>query len=691
MKIIFLKELRENAKWALLIFGAFNLLILFAIRTGNPFIVNHLAQERTLLLAPLAGLLMGIAQSFYEVRPDNWAFVVHRPVSRIGTFAGKCLAGLALLYLSLVIPCLLVAAWAARPGNVATPFHWRSVLPMLADITNSGCFYFAGMVLTLRKARWFGSRIVPLGWAVACSVAVLSEPEFWQAMLLSVLGIFVSAIAAWNVFATGGSADRGWFPRWALGMMIFSGALAICLVLEDFIGVFNTDAAWAGVRLDRDGNVLRVYWTLNANERRCVIADPDGTPLKKYQGVDVDDPANAGQFVQFSNLVFDDRFVPWPYSMQSRGYRSRLPEVIRLRAVARPKTDGDVNIGSSGGRDIAMPVATGAARVPYICVLDAADQIIKLFDPITHVLLGTVGPAGFSSAADGTSQRFPSQPLSLFFQENTHTLTLSSIVYWMELDEKRVRQLFTAAPNEPILSACELPPQTNPTVVVLTSNQLHLLKPSGEILCSIPFDLDRSKYFLQFAIIPANHHFAVLAEPLPSFETTNTPQVFEYAIDGTLVRQTQLRHIAADASARKWQRTATMGAILPPALLPLYLACNLDWVFETDCRQCWQSLARSMLISSVLCGVVSFFLGRRLGFGFGKTAIWAALNLLLGPAGVVTMLSLYEWPARELCATCGRQRFVGRRECVHCGGVLSPPALDGRELFEPEDAFQPVG
>ena len=468
MMAIFFKELRENAKWGLLVFCALGVLVLLEIRTGNPFILNHLAQERTIVFAPLAGLLLGVAQSVFETRPDNWAFIVHRPVSRWSVFSAKCLAGLVLLFFSLMLPCLLAAAWAARPGNVATPFHWQALLPMLADIFNSGCFYFAGIVLTLRKARWFGSRFLPLGLAVASSIVVLSTPQFGAAILFSCVSVSISALAAWNVFATNGTADRGWLPRLALAVMIFAGAIGIGLVLEIFAGVFNTVAAWDGLRIDADGNILRIHWTLDGTDRRCVVSDSSGLPLAKYAGVDVDDPANVNQFIQFSNLVFDDSAVPWPYSMQSRGYRSLVPEIVRLRAVTMPKVEGGVNIGSTGGRDIAMSTAAGAALVPYICVLDAVERIIKLYDPITHILLATVGPSGFSSVAEGQGQPFPATPLNLFLQANTHTLTFPSGVYWMELDQHRVRPLFVARTDDLVVSACELPPQTNPIAVILT-------------------------------------------------------------------------------------------------------------------------------------------------------------------------------------------------------------------------------
>jgi hypothetical protein len=691
MKAMFVKELRENAKWAAAIAGVFGVIVLLEIRKGNPFLLNQLAQQKLVYFAPLAGFLMGVAQTFFEMRPDNWAFVVHRPASRGSMFTAKSAAGLLLLYTALAVPCLLAAFWAARPGNVATPFHARSVLPFVADIFNSSCFYFAGMVLTLRNARWFGSRLLPLGLAVGSSLAILAVPDFWQAILFSCAGLAISAAAAWNVFATGGTAERGGASSLALGAMMFLGALGIALVLADFVGVFNTIPIWHDVRLDRDGNPLRITWTWDGTARTCTVADVVGQPLAEYQGVDVDDPASADRFVQFSNLVVDDDSVSWPYSMEQRGYRNLVPETVRLKAVAKPRAASDTHIASSDGNVIALPTVSGAPRVPYICVLDSLDEIIKLYDPVTHVLLGTVGPAGFAAAQAPPGERFPTKPLNLMFQADTHTLAFPSVVYWMELDKRRVRPLFTAEPDDPVVSACELPPQNDPTVVILTRHKLEVLKSSGDVVFAAPFVLDKRKYYFQFAVLPSNHHLVVRAVPLPKFVDSNPQQVLEYGVDGTLARQVSLAQRADDVSPRQLRRTATMGAIWPPALFPLYAYWNLDWIFETDYRRCWSPLLWSMLASSLTCGAIALFLGSRIGFGIGKTAAWSVANMLLGPAGVVVMLSLNDWPARETCVACGRARFIGRRECSRCAALLPQPKFDGREIFEPLEAFQPVG
>src|SRR5579864_8098756 len=151
MITIFLKELRENLKWAALIAGVLLFMVWHEIRNPSHLLLLQFARNYTVIIAPLAGLLMGVVQTLFETRPDNWAFVVHRPVGRPGIFVAKCLAGLLLLYVSLATPCLLAAAWAAKPGNLPIPFQGRMVLPMMADVLGAGCWYFVGMILTLRR------------------------------------------------------------------------------------------------------------------------------------------------------------------------------------------------------------------------------------------------------------------------------------------------------------------------------------------------------------------------------------------------------------------------------------------------------------------------------------------------------------------------------------------------------------
>jgi len=67
--------------------------------------------------------------------------------------------------------------------------------------------------------------------------------------------------------------------------------------------------------------------------------------------------------------------------------------------------------------------------------------------------------------------------------------------------------------------------------------------------------------------------------------------------------------------------------------------------------------------------------------------VWAT-NILLSIPGVIAMLGVHEWPAREKCPACSGHRFLARRECPHCGATPPPPRQDGREIFEPCDSLQ---
>ena len=312
---------------------------------------------------------------------------------------------------------------------------------------------------------------------------------------------------------------------------------------------------------------------------------------------------------------------------------------------------------------VATSVANNRTGVPFICVLDAQDAIIKLYDPVTHSLLGAVGPTGSSSAQAQPVERFPGKPLNLYFQANNHTLAFATDVYWLELDHRRVRRLFTAQPDDPVISACEIRPQNDPCAVLLTHNHLRVLKPSGETVLAVPFALDTRKFVFSIRYSSIQRPFCSAGRAPTGRGCRESSADFRVRRRRQAPRHTKIAQFADDASTTARRRTATLGAVWPPVLLPLYTLGNLDFVFETDCRQCWSLLVRSLLVSSLLCGAGTLILCRKFGFGMGKTLAWIVTNLLLGPAGVVLMLGLNDWPARGLC--CLWQEPATRQARMH--------------------------
>jgi hypothetical protein len=660
---IFLKELRENLKWAALILGVLLVMVWHEIRDPEPLLLYHLANNFTVFPAPLAGLLMGVVQALFETRPDNWAFVVHRPTRRLAIFAAKCAAGLLLLYGSLALPCLIAAAWTARPGNVAMPFQGRMMLPMLADVLGAGCWYFVGMVLTLRRARWVGTRLLPLGLTLAASslVTVLIG-EFWQVALILLAVQCVGAVAAWGVFASNGAADESPITRGALGAMILPGALAVGFVLFGISQAFVSGSRWQYYQIDRDGGVVRVTQTIEHGERNWAIADVNGQPLPKYEGVDLDDPANVNLFVRFNGAMVDERTVSWPLTVEflNKSYRSPIPGVIPLRAVAPP-----------------------GVRLRSLALYDVRRRIIDLYDPVTHMPIGTVGPAGFSPQAIAPSQRFPGTPLNLFTQGGRHVLAFDSIVYWIELEQRRVRPVFTPASDNPIFSAAELGPPADPIIVLATRRSIHVLHPSGEKMFSAPLQLDPDIYFFQAALLPGSSHLVLQGLPMPGHQDLGRV-VLEFATDGKLVRRTDPPRLP-EPRGPKLHETAMFGAIFPPAARPMVPTWILDDVLDVRSTAFPRVFEGFMIVSAICCAGLSLLIARRCRFGAVKAAGWAVASLLLGPAGVVVMLGINEWPARESCAACGQSRLASRRHCTACSAAPAPPAFDGREIFEPTE------
>jgi hypothetical protein len=138
------------------------------------------------------------------------------------------------------------------------------------------------------------------------------------------------------------------------------------------------------------------------------------------------------------------------------------------------------------------------------------------------------------------------------------------------------------------------------------------------------------------------------------------------------------------------------GAIFPVAARPLVPSWILDNVLDVRSEEFAWWFETIMWASAAMGALTTFLVARRCGFSRTKTVAWSLANLLLGPAGVVVMLGLNDWPASETCAACGRARPAARRLCPWCRAPLPPPGRDGREIFDPaddapsHDALQPI-
>lgn len=127
------------------------------------------------------------------------------------------------------------------------------------------------------------------------------------------------------------------------------------------------------------------------------------------------------------------------------------------------------------------------------------------------------------------------------------------------------------------------------------------------------------------------------------------------------------------------------GATFPLAARPLIPSWILDDVLDLRSTAFPGVFEGFMIVSAICCAGLSLLIARRCRFGVARAVGWAVVSLLLGPAGLVVMLGINEWPAREPCVACGRNRLASRRHCTACSAAPAPPAFDGREIFEPTE------
>jgi hypothetical protein len=112
-------------------------------------------------------------------------------------------------------------------------------------------------------------------------------------------------------------------------------------------------------------------------------------------------------------------------------------------------------------------------------------------------------------------------------------------------------------------------------------------------------------------------------------------------------------------------------ALLPP---PAHL------MLDKDLSSPWNVLSFALAVMSAL---LSWSLMRRYDSSPMAVAGWTLFVFLLGIGGLLTLLCVQEWPAREACPLCKKPRAVDRELCPHCQSPFPPPEKNGTEIFAP--------
>jgi hypothetical protein len=673
IKAILWKEWRENIKWAVFALIGFSIAILHLLydklqpdsTVGDAF---GAISPVTLLMPPFFAAILGVLQVGGELRRDQWAFLIHRPLSRSAIFGGKALAGLVLYLGVTLLPIMVLALWAQIPGNMASPFTWRLLLPLLADILMGVPFYFAGMLAAIRPAYIYGSRVLGFAPAIICTLAGRGTfQEFWQALAAITFVTAMLGLAAWGSFLTTGTYERQPRPaKIALGSTMFFSSIVILAILI-FVFTSTANSIWpeyskrrealqrtAFARyisheyaLDGTGQIVR----LTRRGRKQTVTNLQGKPVKAISPI-------QDEFQNFEEVIY---FPPYHRTRQL-SYRSYQ----RYFSVVFPNKERGV-----------------------VWYYDRTKNRVVGYSLKTRRVIGYMGPGGFSDSDANGASRFTEPLVSLTNKSGHSILRFPQVVYLVRV-KTGTRQivplsLFQPPANEDILHVAHL---DNGQIAVASSKTIHFFTSTGRLLFRTPLENQgHESGSVKIFTIPKSSRYFLLytlnskdGDVNRQFLTTLSPQ-------GVIQRQQALPRLPS-APWNPPMHVDEVTAGMPPILMaaqfvgsyfgpqrtgnPEHLKTNrVEWLIE---------FALSFG-TSLLCALLVIPVARRCAMSKSETRKWVLGIFALGPFVLPTMLALREWPTRIACPSCAKKRVITREHCERCDSVFPVTPLDGTEIF----------
>jgi hypothetical protein len=669
--MIFFKEIRENARWAAL------MALLLAVLMANS--LNAMASDGESIVGigflsvtstgfAACGLALGLLQALQDRRRGRWDVVIHRPVSRTNIFLGKVVAGMLLYTVASGVAFGAAIVWSATPGHVAGPFEWHMVLPGLADLLGGWVWYAAGLLVGLRPARWIGSRLMPLGAAVLCSmVATGFAITLTQALLVISAGVLIILPAAWASFVSAGQYERQPVVARALQTICVGAGVGVTVVVamgivsETLRMLVRYDSPDIGVRyvMDQDDKIYRITYSTTGSIEISNISDPQGQVLSPTAARRV----MASQ-LETSYFVLGESNIarlPWSTRLRLQGYRRAETYIRRLGMQTL-----------SGG---VMRFDVGVTDRPFNLFYVAGRQTIEGYDlQFRHRTMG-ISPGGFTTGSE-RAQPFP-QPLTRFSMLQGERWILATATDAWELDMREaasIRQMHHTTPDDPIFDVGGFPAVPDNAArtsyaTIVTRSAIHISIPNGPVL-RLPIE----HAYPQCQMVQVgrtNDHRYVAWYTAPAGDS-QTSWIVETDESGKVVRRTELPPHPSPAVPSAWWFHAMEVAALPPPIL-------------AKGRTAGDPLAIVVLsIAGFASAIAAWVLCKRSAFGWHAALTWSALGLLAGWAALLTLLCVREQPTRVRCPKCGRRRVVTRARCEHCGAEFDPPQAEGIEIFETE-------
>jgi len=670
MKQLLWKELRENAKWALLALIVLFLACFYALSLTderqdyqNSVTLCHSAfLIVTSFGFALVGAALGCLQILPELKRDQWAALLHRPLDRWKILLAKAAVGVLLYALATLLPLAACVIHVATPGNFPSPFVPGMVLPALSDWCVGLCFYALALLICLQSGRWWGLRGV-LACAGAAIFAIHLLPRWPFSLPLLAFVIFMLA-ACGAIVSPRQFRLRPRLFRWASVAAVFLGCYSLLAFLV------------AGKAALNSGN-----YTTFLNEYTSYVVGPDGQLLLSKQskskntlcdmaGEDVTAKyfANSGQprLSYFDAIAFFapgfDRgtYVDSTYSRFSRAYF----QPVYLR---------------------------GNEREAWYYLNET--RVFVGYDKLTKQPIGLCDREGFKEPGSPIVS-FPegsyevannASPDSIFYYSNGQILRLHfgdrAVTPFLNIGQKKLNTFAVIGANEGKTSLYALS----------FADHFELLDLEGKSLLSLSYPRDTKVWnYLSLAADTAHDRFYLQCAN-SVFNQDLAPQkiyVYVYDFRGQILA-TYDRPPDPLPLVSPWTVAAQIAhiAISPPALLAAFLspASPFPWVIQGGFPLGSVTLGQlaALLAGTLLLATLTFILARRQGRTARDATLWALFVFLLGLPALLTYRLASGWPVRSRCPQCGKNRDLSGVSCSTCSSAWPVMAKTGSELLEP--------
>ena len=675
MSALLWKEFRETVRW----FPLCLLLVVSLIwrlipgRNGTDSVDTLSGNLSTIVGAGaiISGVALAIAQFALNQKSSSRNFLLHRNLTTRQIFLAKAIVGALLYVLAVFVPLSATAVYLEWIGPERLPTSWHQTVPAFSCSFFGFSFYFGTCMVICRPARWFGTRLLPIGAPVLITMAFnwVYSPLVGGVVvfLVGLVGYILLALASGAAFEAGEhSIAPSAKPEIAFSnkstLFISSLLFATAVFAIPAFIIDPSDNNWSGAEFDANDEPWLVhYHTIDGFGRQFIAryAMAEDKSQRAAQNVPPDWEREWESY--WYSTIHEPSVRHWDFQLlkqTTKGawffdptgrilayeFMGNQIGVINFRVIEKASIGGAALSGKERFANLTPGQVLGA-KFGTVVLLDSQGVyaigqkngvcytlLDRPIDGFTNDSYGGEKKLTLALASQGTISHY-------HFEKSDDRPAGIELKLDASLDAKVSRRLdysdrlnFLAPDNWTLVT------QPSPEEYRITRK-----RPSDEKPVSYTFDVP----FEQFS------------------ESTKRIQGLFIGLIAT-VGSCVLVIIS----------TALIGMMNPDAAVDLGRAIEIS------------SASTLIVIMAILATLLTYAMTRIRRLTTRQSIVWSLIGFVCGMGIALAVLAIYPQIYLERCPRCDRKRRVEQERCEHCDAEWEPPANEGIEIIDDIDGTE---